>query len=575
MSQIGLLTLVWLPWVIVLILLVNRQCVWAVSALFSILMWCFAAGLSFFDIHLGLPEFAFKAVFGVASLLPWLWPVSLVKARITHPLAVMALVVIAAISITEDSWWLLLLATVQISIMLGQVLAGWRKRQALTESVKFPVTALLDDVTNLPNKLCLQQRIVQWQSVGVNGQFSVVVLKLGSLAELNQVLGYDYVNLVLAQWARRCEQVLTHPSVVNLTLAEMTPQKLVALNNLTFMFVLDEQADEFLAARLYKDIRQLCKEPLLIEGSSFSFAVQGVHLPRGPELNLDMWLQRAFTSFVEDPDQQELISYQTELDRTHLSRVALLTEFKNALNLKQLEINAQPIVAVSDQRVEAFELLVRWRHPKHGLIKPAQFIRLAEQTGTIFPLTLWMLDRAFMVLDELRNFDVKIHVNIEASDLLQEELFEHIENGLKRLELPTYRLTLEVKEKMFMQQFGEQVMMIKRLRKLGVNIALDNFGAGLSPLHLVSSLPLSYLKLDGNLLKQALKSESKVGVMSALIDVCNQNNIKAIAEEVEDPQAVAVLKKLNCPFAQGFIYSQPIAAEGVRHWLESRIAVQQ
>ena len=251
-----------------------------------------------------------------------------------------------------------------------------------------------------------------------------------------------------------------------------------------------------------------------------------------------------------------------------LPHQSLQAELGSAIHCDQLRVVYQPKVALADPRVIAVEALVRWAHPRHGIMLPEQFLSLAEQRGLIQPLTDCVLHQALAQFKVWRARGVvwPVVVNISSRILYDSHLPDKLKRMLDDYELPASALMLDINEQAIIVDPHRALTVMDRLNDMGIAIAIDDFGTGYSSLGFLKNLPVRELKIDKTFVMDMTRAGNDANIVHATIDLAHNLGLKAVAEGVDDDKALAMLKSLQCDYGQGFAICPPMMPEALLDW---------
>jgi predicted signal transduction protein with EAL and GGDEF domain len=262
--------------------------------------------------------------------------------------------------------------------------------------------------------------------------------------------------------------------------------------------------------------------------------------------------------------------YAAEHDHHSLRRLSVLSDVRRALATDEVVVHYQPKVDLDNRRVWGAEALVRWQHPEFGLLPPAAFVNVVEQTGLIGPLTRHVLERSIWQCAAWRRDgeDLAVAVNLSVRNLLDRDLPGEIERMLFTSGLPPEALELEITESMIMSDIDRALATVTRLSTLGVGLSVDDFGTGYSSLANLKRLPIDELKIDQSFVSPMLRDESDLIIVRSTINLGHDLGLKVIAEGVEDAPTLERLALIGCDLAQGYHFSRPLAPDAFADWLE-------
>jgi diguanylate cyclase len=281
-------------------------------------------------------------------------------------------------------------------------------------------------------------------------------------------------------------------------------------------------------------------------------------------------LQRADVAmYMAKHTQTGIEFYAPEHDENSLERLALVAELRRAIEREELVLHYQPQVDMATGGVGAVEVLVRWQHPERGLLPPADFVPTAEHTALITPLTLYVLDHALAQCRrwEEQGLRLSVAVNVSVPQLLDLELPGELERLLERHGIGPGRLELEMTETVLMADPARALEVLTRISRLGVTLAIDDFGVGYSSLRYLKELPVDVLKIDRSFVASMTESPEDAMIVRSTIDLGRNLGMKVIAEGVEDQAALEELRALGCHVGQGYHLSHPVPADELTEWL--------
>lgn len=275
-------------------------------------------------------------------------------------------------------------------------------------------------------------------------------------------------------------------------------------------------------------------------------------------------------SFARQDENNSLCFRSESTNRWVFERLTLERSLRNAIELDELIVYYQPKVRIDTREVVGFEALVRWQHPELGMVSPAQFIPLAEETGLIVPIGEWVLETACRQRQAWADagFDSPIMaVNLSPIQFRQPELCEVIANVLERTGMPANKLELEVTESMLMHDLKDTINTLQRLKASGIYLSIDDFGTGYSSLSYLKGFPIDALKIDRSFVRDITANADDAAIATSIILMGRSLNMKVIAEGVETESQLAFLKVLQCDEIQGYLFSPPVPAEKAESFL--------
>jgi diguanylate cyclase (GGDEF)-like protein len=421
--------------------------------------------------------------------------------------------------------------------------------------------ALHDSLTGLPNRMLFQQRVSRALAAGIDSEakVGVMLLDLDRFKEVNDTLGHHNGDLLLQEIGDRLRRILRAGDTV------------ARLGGDEFAVLLPDLAGEEAAMAAAEGIRHALERP---------FVIADVNLDVGCSIGVAMWpdhgddaavlLQRADVAMYSAKDHQKGVDvYDPARDTYSLERLAMVGELRAAIERGELAVHYQPKADVSTGRLLGMEALVRWEHPRRGSVPPEELIGIAEQTGLIRPLTLWVLNQALRQCRSWRraghSFDVAVNLSIR--NLLDAELPTDVLRLLSDLGLPASCLTFEITESSIMSDPVRSLAVLGRLREMGVHLAIDDFGTGYSSFSHLRRLPVNEIKIDKSFVQHLGSDESDLVIVRSIVDLGRNLGLRVVAEGVEDDAAWRELANLGCDVVQGYVLTYPLSGDDLDGWL--------
>ena len=426
--------------------------------------------------------------------------------------------------------------------------------------------ALHDPLTQLPNRALfldrVNQMLVRARRAG-NGRFAVLCLDLDRFKLVNDSLGHQQGDELLAQVARR----LTEIAGPGQTVARPGGDE--------FAVLIDEVAGPVegraLAERLLGDLAK----PIAVDGrqlvitGSMGVALYETVYERADDMMRDAELAM-YRAKSLGKARAELFHPSLHSHAVHL--LTLENDLRQAIGRKELQLFFQPIISLKSGRIAGFESLVRWRHPRRGLLGPLEFITLAEETGLIGQIGAWVLEEACR---RMRDWQTRypsdppltVSVNLSIRQFNQIDLVTEIVEILARSGWRAGRLKLELTETALMQNAARAAHILTQLKAADIDVSLDDFGTGYSSLSYLHALPFDTLKIDKSFIAGMVGERSKLEIVRAILLLAHNLKMDVVAEGVETMEQLAQLRALDCEYAQGYLFAPPLDVEAAEQLL--------
>ena len=418
-----------------------------------------------------------------------------------------------------------------------------------------------DALTDLPNRvLLLEQLNHEIKRVKRGECLAVLCLDLDQFKSVNDALGHHIGDELLKLVGERLRGCTRELDIV----ARMGGDEFAII-----MTQMDQATD---AAALSKRIRDSVIRPYQIEGHqivtdiSIGISVAPMDAVDSHELlrNADMALYDA-----KADGRGTFRFFEPEMNTRMKVRRELEMDLRKALATEQFELHYQPLVVLESNEVNGFEALLRWNHPTRGLISPADFIPIAEETGLIVPLGEWVLKAACNEAVDWPEH-IKVAVNLSPAQLNSRNLVSMVTSVLNESSMPPHRLQLEITETVLLQNTFTTLATLHELRKMGVQIALDDFGTGYSSLSYLRSFPFDKIKIDRSFIQDLSNGAEPLAIVNAVAGLAKCLNMTSTAEGVETPQQMKTLQAIGCTEMQGYLFSRPRPAHEIRQFFTQR-----
>ncbi|MGI8331124.1 putative bifunctional diguanylate cyclase/phosphodiesterase [Actinomadura scrupuli] len=400
------------------------------------------------------------------------------------------------------------------------------------------------------------------------------LLDLDRFKEVNDTLGHPTGDRLLQLVAHR----LTH---------SVRPGDLVArLGGDEFAVLLPSVRDEQAAREVAARLRAALSEPVRLDGMTFDLeASVGIALHPDHAPDFELLLQRADVAmYVAKESRSGVEIYSPIKDRNSPARLGMLGDLRRAIDREELELYFQPKIGLTDGQLVGMEALLRWRHPKRGLVGPQEFLPIAEQTYLMRAITHYVVDMALAQASAWWQAGLRVQVAINASgrDLLDAGLAETITAGLARHRLPTEALQLEITERILVNEPAYAGETVQALAQLGIPLSLDDFGTGYSSLVRLKRLPVEEIKIDASFVQRLAagpavrghggenRDSDDVVIVRSIIDLVRTLGLRSVAEGVEDARTAQFLRDMGCDAAQGWHFGRPMDAGTATSWLHAR-----
>lgn len=426
--------------------------------------------------------------------------------------------------------------------------------------------AFHDPLTGLPNRKLLLDHLglAIPHARREKSKLGVFFIDLDRFKVINDSLGHSAGDRVLQAVAARVKASMREAD----TVARMGGDEFVVLTP-------DIRGVED-AVHVAQKVKDAIREPIQIEGRElFVSCSMGIAIYPNDGDDGETLLKNADTAMYRAKSQgNDLLQlYTPEMNAHAAEQLALEAALRRAVEAKEFELHYQPIVQTSNNRICALETMLRWRHPVLGLVRPEQFIRLAESSGLIVPIGLWTLRTACKQLAQWRaagHPDLRLAVNISGRQLKQPDFVDNVQLILGEEGVPASAIDLEITEMSATQSETAVVDRLRALRDLGVRISIDDFGTGFSSVSVLRVFPVDALKIDTSFVRDLVLDPDDAAIAAAVVALAKSMGLTVIAEGVENPAQLEFLRAQGCEMWQGYLCCPPVQTSEVRAVLGRR-----
>jgi diguanylate cyclase (GGDEF)-like protein len=417
-----------------------------------------------------------------------------------------------------------------------------------------------DALTDLPNRLLFRERLEQaLKAIRPGERLAVMYIDIDEFKSINDALGHPIGDELLQGVADRLRGCLKETDVA------------ARLGGDEFAVIQTAIKSQSETTHLVDCIHAAIRAPFECTGHLITTdASIGIALAPGDGLDIDQLLKNADLALygAKGDGRRTYRFFEAGMDARAKARRSLELELRQAINDGSLEAYYQPVVTLDHDKVSCCEALLRWRHPERGMISPAEFIPIAEETGLINQLGHWVLHTACA---EAANWpdDIRVAVNVSPVQFKSQTLALNVAAALAASGLAASRLELEITEAVLIRDDEVALEVLHQLRALGVRIALDDFGTGYSSLSYLQRFPFDKIKIDRSFVKDITSAVASSSIVEAVVNIAAASHMTTTAEGVETEQQKELLRALGCTEMQGYLFSPAIPAVEIRQLLRS------
>jgi diguanylate cyclase (GGDEF)-like protein/PAS domain S-box-containing protein len=433
--------------------------------------------------------------------------------------------------------------------------------------------AFQDSLTGLANRALFRDRVAHALERSTRGGHSVAVLflDLDSFKTVNDGLGHAAGDRLLSVIGARLATSMRSGDTV------------ARLGGDEFAVLLEDVSDEAEVQAIAERALAAIRAPVTVAGTEvFVGASIGAAFGRDVASADDLIRNSDVAMYAaKSGGKGRSAVFEAGMHEAVVERQQLEADLRRALERDEFKLVYQPILELSTSRLRGVEALLRWHHPQRGLIPPARFICVAEETGHIVPIGRWVLEQAcmqaaawrgrFWDVDDAGVSDFAISVNLSCRQLRDEGLIDHVKSALERSGLPAHMLVLEITESVLVSEIEAATGRLEELRALGVRLAIDDFGTGYSSLTYLQRFPVAVLKIDKSFTDGIGRSAHDAAIVRTIVALAGTLSLSAVAEGVEDAEQHEALVDAGCEFGQGYHFARPACPEVLERYMEAQL----
>ncbi|MCW8928653.1 MAG: EAL domain-containing protein [Gammaproteobacteria bacterium] len=436
------------------------------------------------------------------------------------------------------------------------------QQQVLSRQKELEYQTLHDDLTGLPNRVKLKERINYHLSIYKRNKnkLALFILDLDKFKEVNDTLGHHIGDELLIQVGKRFTKLLRE----NDTIARLGGDEFA---------VLLPETNAIQAINVAEKINESIDSTFSINEHKLHIGVSiGISIyPRDGE-DIHTLMQHADVAmYVAKKQNRNYSHYNPEEDENSIDRLSLVSDLKKALKNNDLELYYQPKIALENNKVTGAEALLRWKHPTFGFVNPENIIELAEQVGLINDLTDWIINQAIAYCSHCHQsgYPINVSINLSVQNLRNHKMCVVVSNCLEKYQMDSKHIILEITESAMMSHPERSLDVLNAFSKMGVYLSIDDFGTGFSSLAYLKKFPVNELKIDKSFVMEVDTNKSDDVIVRSTIELGHNLGLNVVAEGVEHVGIYNSLQELGCDTIQGYLVSKPLDQHLFFTWLEN------
>jgi diguanylate cyclase (GGDEF)-like protein/PAS domain S-box-containing protein len=443
-----------------------------------------------------------------------------------------------------------------------------RQRKKIEQQLRYD--AFHDALTDLPNRALFMDRLeraILRNQRNAREKFAVFFLDLDRFKVINDSYGHSFGDRLLVEVSHRLQDSMRAIDTV------------ARLGGDEFVILAEDVKTVSGAKRFGGRVMKRLEKPFnlddheIVTTASIGIVVSDSRYDQPGEYLRDADIAM-YHAKAMGKDRFEI--FTADLREDALFRLTMKRDMRKAIEQEEFFLQYQPITELDTGTITGFEALLRWQHPRLGLIPPAQFIPLAEETGLIVPLGYWVLDNACQQIHEWQaRFPayppLKINVNLSGKQLMEAKFVQKMRRLLQKNCISGGCLSLEVTESIVLKDSETVALILEQLRDFGISVHMDDFGTGYSSLGYLQQFPMDVIKIDRSFIETLCSEDKESGLVRAIIFMAQEMGIKVVGEGIETPEQMAILSELGCDYGQGFLISYPLNSDAAEKLLVEHI----
>jgi diguanylate cyclase (GGDEF)-like protein len=456
--------------------------------------------------------------------------------------------------------------TSELEIANAELAASKSQAEAVAKRMEYH--AHHDALTGLPNRLLLNDRIIAELAHArrQHGRLALLFLDLDRFKIINDSLGHAVGDQLLRVIARRLGNCVREEDTV------------ARLGGDEFMVLLPRISGPSDAGRIARKVIDCLVNPISCNGHELHITTSvGISIYPHDGTDAETLIKHADISMyrAKELGRNKAIYYTAEMNAGSRKQLALENNLRQAVGKNQLKLYYQPKIDIFKNTIVGIEALLRWEHPTMGMINPLEFIPVAEDTGLIIPIGEWVLNTAFTQLQQWHQAgysNLGMAVNISSVQLSRPGLEDVVAKALQATGVAAGRVELEITENAAMENLEPAIAILKKLKDIGVTIAMDDFGTGYSSLSYLRQLPVDVVKIDKSFVREIPDSHEDIMIAQTIIAMTKSLNLSLVVEGIENVKQLNFFRQQGCNIVQGFLFSKPVEADEMLGMLAAQSA---